>query len=156
MTDAEPGENGHRTATPRIPLWIAIGSTVIALASLSVLILLLYRETRGPGEILRRFATAVDEGDCPASYDLLDQSVQAQLTEEEFCAQMFPSLDASLDADFTVERAVLQEDVATVEISGVGLTEWQLRRYGERSWRVIGPEPGFPTVMIGLGGADNP
>ena len=147
MTDAEPGENGHRAEAPRIPLWIAIGSTVIALASLSVLLLLLYRETRGPGEILRRFATAVDEGDCPASYDLLDESVQAVLAEAAFCSEMFPSLDAALDANFTVERAVLQEDVATVELSGVRLTEWQLRRYGERSWRVLGPEGGFPAVI---------
>lgn len=146
MSDAPPGENGARPGTPRLPTGLVAASVAIALLAVSGLIFLLYRETKGPGEILRQFATAVDKRDCSGSYDLLDEEVRASFDEDDWCSNVLPSVDDSLDADFTVERAILEGDTANVQVSGVELTEWRLRRYGERSWRVVGPEPGFPIT----------
>jgi hypothetical protein len=123
----------------RLPLWITIVSIVIALASVSVLLLVLYEETKGPAEILREFARRVDRGDCQGSYDLLDESARSEFTEEQWCTQMIGPVDEGLDADFDLVSAFLEDDVYEVEISGVELTTWRLRRFGERSWRVIGP-----------------
>jgi hypothetical protein len=90
----------------------------------------------------------VDRGDCAGSYDLLDAGIQSTVTEDDWCTAVLPSLDANLDAHFTLERAVLQGDVAEVEISGVVHETWRLRRFGERSWRVVGPESGFQFVAL--------
>ncbi|MGH2657027.1 MAG: hypothetical protein ACRDUY_10385 [Nitriliruptorales bacterium] len=139
MSDAD----GSRRSGPRLPTGIVIGGVVVALVAVSGLILALYRETRGPGEILRRFAEAVDAGDCGGSYDLLHGTVRATGDEAEWCDGTIADADAMIDADFTLERAVLEGDRARVEVSGVPETVWILGRHGERSWRVIGPEGGF-------------
>jgi hypothetical protein len=60
-----------------------------------------------------------------------------------WCDRSLPEADAMIDADFTLERAVLEGDRARVEVTGVPETVWTLGRHGERSWRVIGPEGGF-------------
>jgi hypothetical protein len=137
-------ENGFRGDRPRLPTGLVAVSVAVALLAVSGLLYLLYQETRGPGEILREFAQAVDERDCGTSYDLLDASVQADLTEESWCAEGAAAADEAIDADFTLERAVLEGDRARVEVSGsAAATEWILGRYGDRSWRVIGPTGGF-------------
>lgn len=138
-----PGENGYPRAGPRLPTGIIVASVIIALLAVSGLLLLLYRETRGPGEILRRFAEAVDDSDCEASYDLLHELVRVGMDETTWCDQLLPQADQMIDADFTLERAVLLGDRARVEVSGVRETVWILGRHGERSWRVVGPEDGF-------------
>jgi hypothetical protein len=140
-----PAENGYRRSRPGLPTGIVVASVLLALVAVSLLLLLLYRETRGPGEILRLFARAVDEGDCAGSYELLDGGVQTQVGEDAWCAGL-AAVDDSLDADFGVERAVLEGDEAEVHVSGVPVEVWRLRRYGERSWRVLGPEGGFPAA----------
>ena len=139
MSDA----NGSGRPGPRLPTGIVVAAVVVALVAVSGLILALYRETRGPGEILRRFADAVDAGDCEASFDLLHGTVRASVDEAAWCETGLAATDAMLDADFTLERAVLEGDRARVEVSGVPETVWILGRHGERSWRVIGPEGGF-------------
>jgi hypothetical protein len=140
----EPSErDGFRRERPGLPIGLVAASVVIAVLAVSGLIYLLYEETRGPGEILRRFAEAVDAGDCERSYELLHDSVRVNLTDEAWCTQGVPTADAGLDADFTLVRAVLGGDRARVEISGVAAREWVLGRYGDRSWRVIGPPGGF-------------
>jgi hypothetical protein len=149
MSQAEPGTNGDRRVAPRLPLGIVVGSLVIALASMTFLILLLYEETRGPGEILRQFARRVDRADCPGSYELLHDGVRAGISEDEWCAQILPIVDEQLDASFTLEQAVLEGDLARLEISGVEATEWELTRFGDRSWRVVGPPDGLPPTTEG-------
>lgn len=144
MTGAS-GEDGYRRGRPRIPGGVIAAAVVIALVAVSGLIFLLYRETRGPGEILRRFARAVDDGDCGASYELLDASVQSGVDEPTWCEQVLPGVDGQIDRDFDLDRAVLQGDEAEVHVTGVQVEVWRLRRFGERSWRVIGPEGGFPS-----------
>jgi hypothetical protein len=140
MTGQEPAENGYRRALPRLPVGIIASSVIVALVAVSGLLYLLYRETRGPGEILRRFAQAVDEGDCQESYELLAAEVTARISEDQWCEGL-PDVDQLIDADFSLEEAVLQEDEAAVTISGTGTDEWRLGRFGERSWRVLGPAP---------------
>lgn len=142
MSDV-PGENGYRRSRPRLPTGIVIAGVLVALVAVSGLILALYRETRGPGEILRRFAEAVDEGNCPASYDFLHGTVRVGVDETVWCDQLLPQADEMIDADFGLERAVLEGDRARVEISGSAEPIWVLGRHGERSWRVIGPAGGF-------------
>jgi len=141
-----PGENGYPRARPRLPTGVVVVSVVIALVAVSGLIALLYRETRGPGEILRRFATSLDAGDCEGAFGLLHESVTAEIDQEAWCGESLPYLDTQLDADFRMERAVLEGDLARVEVSGVPTTLWLLRRHGERSWRVLGPAP--PEVSL--------
>lgn len=141
MSDPPP-ENGYRRGRSSLPTGIFIAAVIVALVAVSALLLLLYRETHGPGEILRQFARAVDDGDCTGSHKLLDAGVQAEIGEEAWCT-LLPAVDDSIDADFSLERAVLEGDRARVEISGVAAQEWILGRYGDRSWRVIGPTGGF-------------
>ncbi|HEX2025367.1 MAG TPA: hypothetical protein VHH92_03125 [Actinomycetota bacterium] len=140
---AAADENGYRRIRPGIPTGVLVAAVLIALVAVSLLIALLYRETRGPGEILREFARALDEGDCAASYDLLDASVQRDLDETRWCEEVLRRVDPLLDADFDLDQAVLQGDDAEVHVSGTEATVWRLRRYGERSWRVLGPRGGL-------------
>jgi hypothetical protein len=141
MTEV-PEENGFRRERPRLPTGLIVAAVLIALLAVSGLIFLLYRETRGPGEILREFALAVDNGDCAASYDLLDSSVQGEIDEARWC-QDLPGVDSQINAEFDLDRAVLEGDEAEVHVSGIEVTVWRLRRFGDRSWRVLGPEAGF-------------
>jgi hypothetical protein len=141
MTEPQPA-NGR----PRLPLWIAIGSIVVAVASVSVLVLVLYEETKGPAEILREFARRVDRGDCEGSYDLLHEEVQATIPASTWCEEMIAAVDEGIDSDFDLEQAILEGDTAEVTVSGVDLTEWELRRFGERSWRVVGPPDGLTAL----------
>lgn len=145
MTD--PAHNGDDRTLPRLPLWIAIVSVVVAVASVSVLLLVLYEETKGPAEILREFARRVDRGDCTGSYELLDETVRSGFSEDQWCSEMLGPVDEGLDADFDLESAFLQDDVFEVEISGVELNTWRLRRFGERSWRVVGPQGGLGIAV---------
>lgn len=144
MTDPE-SSNGR----PRLPLWIAVVSVVVAVASVSVLVLVLYEETKGPAEILREFARRVDRDDCQGSYDLLSEDFRGYFSEEGWCSEIVPSVDAALDADFDLERSVLEGNVARLEVSGVGQQEWLLVRHGGRSWRIDG-------TPIGGGGPLDP
>jgi hypothetical protein len=122
---------------PVLPTTVVVISIVVAVGAVTGLIALLYRETRGPGEILREFARAVDEGDCAGSYGLLDESVQASLNEDAWCDRL-AEVDRQIDADFTLEQAVLEGDEAVVHIRGAPTESWSLQRFGERSWRVVG------------------
>jgi len=117
-------------------------AVLLALVIVSGLIFLLYEETRGPGEVLRQFARDVDGGHCAASYDLLDPSVRSGFDEEAWCGRL-GEVDRIIDADFTLDRAVLEENTAILTISGSAEDTWELRRFGERSWRVLGPPGGF-------------
>jgi hypothetical protein len=141
-----PQEDGYRRAGPRLPTGLVVAAVVIALLAVSGLIYLLYQETRGPGEILRRFAQTVDDGDCAGSYELLDASVRAELDDERWCQEILPLVDRQIDADFDLEQAVLRGDQAEVQISGADVTVWRLRRFGDRSWRVLISPTGLPVA----------
>ena len=152
----EQVDNGSDGVRPRVPMWIATISVIVALVSASVLVYLLYKETRGPGEILREFARRVDRHDCEGSYDLLDPGLRSSVPEETWCSEVLTAVDESLDADFALERAVLEGDVAFVDVSGVTWTEWVLSRHGERSWRIAGTPMGGPFGDYVLPGEFSP
>ena len=141
MSDAPSQPNGEVRWRPVLPTVLVVVAIVVAVGAVSGLIFLLYQETRGPGEILRSFARAVDAGDCAESYDLLDESVRAAISEDAWC-QRLPNVDRELDADFTLDRAALSGDEAVVRIEGSATDTWTLRRFGARSWRVLGPGRG--------------
>ncbi|MGH2686234.1 MAG: hypothetical protein ACRDJP_12280 [Actinomycetota bacterium] len=143
MSEPAAGSDGESRVAPLPVRWV-VGGIAFALLIVTALILLLYEETRGPGEILRDFAERVDAADCAGSYELLDEGVRAGFSEDQWCAEVLPSVDEGLDADFRLEQTILEGDVAEVQVSGVSLTDWELARFGERSWRVVGPAEGFP------------
>jgi hypothetical protein len=142
MAETPSRSNGFRWPQTGLPTRLLLVGVVLAVVIVSGLIFLLYEETRGPGQILREFAREVDGGDCAASYELLDGTVQDSMDEEAWC-QRLPEVDQMIDATFTLEQAVLQQDTAIVTISGSAGDTWELRRFGERSWRVLGPPGGF-------------
>ncbi|HEX6262095.1 MAG TPA: hypothetical protein VF097_04535 [Actinomycetota bacterium] len=142
-------ENGQPRWRPAIPTVLVVASIVVALVAVSALLYVLFRETVGPGEVLRDFAEALSEDDCPGSYDLLDGSVRASITEEEWCDEV-PGLAAKLSPRFEIERVILSGGDARVEVSGPETTTgaWFLRRQG-RSWTVLGGGDAieFPTEL---------
>jgi hypothetical protein len=142
MAETPSRSNGFRWPRTGLPLRLLLLAVVLALVIVSGLIALLYEETQGPGQILRQFAEAVDKGECVNSYDLLDESVRDRIDEETWCGRLI-DVDGMIDHSFTLERAVLQQDTAIVTISGSSEDTWELRRFGERSWRVLGPPGGF-------------
>lgn len=142
MAESPSRSNGFRWPRTGLPLRLLVLAVVLALVIVSGLIALLYEETRGPGEVLRQFAREVDSADCEGSYELLDESVRAEFDQERWC-EIQIEVDRIIDADFTLEQAVLQADTAILMISGSTQHTWELSRFGERSWRVLGPPGGF-------------
>jgi hypothetical protein len=141
-TPSPSRSNGFRWPQTGLPTRLLLVGVLLAVVIVSGLIFVLYEETRGPGQILREFAREVDRGDCTASYELLDGTVQDSIDEERWCGRL-PEVDQMIDATFTLEQAVLQQDTAIVTISESTEDTWKLRRFGERSWRVLGPPGGF-------------
>jgi hypothetical protein len=138
MAESPSRPNGFRRPRTGLPVRVLLVGVVLALVIVSGLIFLLYEETRGPGEILREFARAVDQRDCGGSYELLDASVRSRTPEDRWCERL-PQVDDMLDGDFRLEEAILRGDRAVLHISGSAVDAWTLRRFGERSWRVLGP-----------------
>jgi hypothetical protein len=142
MAETPSRSNGFRWPRTGLPVRLLLVGVVLAVVIVSGLIFLLYEETRGPGQILREFARQVDRGECAASYELLDSTVRASIDEEAWCP-LLPEVDRMIDATFTLDQAVLRQDTAIVTISSSAQDTWELRRFGERSWRVLGPPGGF-------------
>jgi hypothetical protein len=117
---------------------LVVASILVALVAVSALIFVLFRETVGPGEVLRDFAESLAEDDCPGSYELLDDNVRASFPEGEWCEEV-PGLADTLSPDFEIDRVILEGTGARVEVSGSGTTAgaWFLTR-DDGSWVVTG------------------
>jgi hypothetical protein len=144
MAETSARSNGFRWPRTGLPVRLLLVGVVLALVIVSGLIFLLYEETRGPGEVLREFARQVDKGECADSYELLDASVHQRVSEDSWC-ELLIEVDRVIDADFQLEQAVLRGDRAIVYVSGPIAETWVLRRFGERSWRVVGS----PELRVG-------
>ncbi len=146
MSEAPSAPNGALRWRPAVPTTVVVISVVVAVGAMSGLVYLLYNRTRGPGEVLREFARHVDSADCAASYRLLAGSEARAISEDAWC-ELLDRVDEAIDADFDLEQAVLEEDVAAVRISGTGIATWKLERHGN-TWRVLVPAqelgPPFP------------
>lgn len=133
-----------------MPIITVVVAIAVALIAVSALILVLFQETIGPGEVLRDFAERLDQHDCEGSYALLDQPVQGRVTEDEWCAEV-PRLADELAPSFEIEEVTLEMGVAKVVVAGEGTTEgtWSLSREG-RSWRIAhaGAAIDFPGELI--------
>jgi hypothetical protein len=132
-------QDGQRRWRPTVPTVIVVASVVVALVAVSALLVLLFRTTTGPGEVLRQFAREIADEDCPGSYALLDPSVREEMTEDEWCETTMGGVAPLLPVDFEIERVVLAGDVARIEVTGgaFGSRVWLLSR-GDRTWRVLG------------------
>lgn len=137
MTETPPAPNGAVRWRPVVPTALVIASVVVAVGAASGLVYLLYNRTVGPGEVLRQFARRVDAGDCAGSYRMLAPVEAAAISQETWCGAI-DRVDAAIDADFDLERAVLQGDVAALHVSGGEVGVWRLERQGN-SWRVLVP-----------------
>jgi hypothetical protein len=137
MDDASAA-NGSPRWRPAVPTVVVVASVLVALISVSGLILVLFQQTVGPGEVLRDFAERLAAEDCAGTYSLLDDRIREAHTEEAWCPEI-PALAQALDPGFKVERVVLVEEVARIQVSGADTVAatWYLRRHG-RSWRVLG------------------
>jgi hypothetical protein len=140
-------ENGQPRWRPAVPTMLVVASALVALVAVSALIFVLFRETVGPGEVLRDFTERLAEDDCPGSYELLDGSVRASIPEDEWCEEM-PRLADTISPDFEIDRVILEGTGARVEVSGPGTTTgaWFLTR-DDGSWVVkgAGTAVGFPA-----------
>ena len=140
-------ENGQPRWRPAVPTMLVVASVLVALVAVSALIFVLFRETVGPGEVLRDFAEALAEDDCPGSYQLLDAGVRASIPEDEWCEEV-PRLADALPRDFEIDRVILEGTGARVEVSGTGTSTgaWFLTR-DDSSWVVkgAGAAVGFPS-----------
>lgn len=136
--DEPAPENGAPRWRPTVPTVVVVVSVLVALVAVSGLLVLLFRETVGPGQVLRDFSRRLEARDCPGSYDLLDGLVQRRLDQEDWC-EAVPRLRERLTPGFDIDRVVLEEDVARIVLEGDGRppATWVLRRF-DRSWRVLG------------------
>lgn len=145
MGDQPPLDGGGRWPRAALPTTIVIVSVVVALASVSGLLYLLFRQTTGPGPVLRDFVQRVEDGDCAGSYDLIHPSVG--LTEGAWCSSL-AQVAAQVDPGYEVEQMVFdpKRGVAQLTISSPeGESVWALRRE-DRDWLVLGAVEGvdFP------------
>ena len=68
-------ENEGATARPpriptHAPMWITVVAIIIATLFASALVYVLLNETSGPGEALKAFYVAMDDGDCADAFEL--------------------------------------------------------------------------------------
>lgn len=140
-------ENGQPRWRPTIPTLLVVVSVLVALVAVSALIVVLFRETVGPGEVLRDFAERTADGDCGGSYELLDGGVRSSVSQEEWC-DLVPGMAEQISPEFEIDRVILEGTGARVEVSGSGTTTgaWFLTRQGG-SWAVRGAGAAieFPT-----------
>jgi hypothetical protein len=122
-----------------------VTSVVVALVAVSGLLYLLYTRTTGPGQVLQEFIERIEAGDCARSYALLDPSLR--IDPDAWCDHL-KDLATQVDPRFSVQRVLLEGDVASVRVRNPDGTRaaWRLRGDG-RSWRVLEPPPGveFPV-----------
>jgi hypothetical protein len=137
MADPAP-ENGSPRWRPVVPTTLIVVAVLIALVAVSGLIYLLFRETVGPGQVLREFSMKVEVQDCPGSFELLDPQLANGIGRDPWCNGL-RSLSRHINPGFDIDRVVLEGELARIEVSGQGVTQasWFLSRDG-RSWLVRG------------------
>ena len=105
----EPAASREGQRGPAVPLFLVVISLVVAVGAVSILILVLFRSTTGPGQTLREYYKAVSAGDCDAAYGLLSSPLRDGTDREDFCE--------------TVEQAVsdgVPNDVVIQVVTGFG------------------------------------
>lgn len=132
---AEQPSEPNGSTRPTLP-WILFAiSTAFAVLASTGFVYLLAKRTVGPPEVLRDFYQAVHNGDCQASWELLDPSARAG-TFEEWCDEV---RDLDVPATFRTEDVSLLEDdlvrVEVVEPDGTRASYILTRSDG--SWRIV-------------------
>ena len=138
---ADPAEDtGAGRRRPAIPTAVVAVSLIVALVAVSGLLVVLFRRTTGPGEVLRDFARALEAGNCAQSYALLAEEIRDDLDQDPWC-EVMPEIRPHLSPDFAIGQRTFHEGVATIAVVGEGTTPavWVLQKAG-RSWEVRGVE----------------
>ena len=135
-----PEENGAGRHRPALPTAVVAVSVIVALVAVSGLLVVLFRRTTGPGEVLRDFARSLEAEDCPESYALLAAAIRERLDEGSWC-ELLPELVPHLSPEFSIGQRTFHEGIATIEVFGEDTTPatWRLRKAG-RSWEILGVE----------------
>ncbi|MBI4259835.1 MAG: hypothetical protein HY658_04650 [Actinobacteria bacterium] len=141
---AGAGAGSEAWTPPRLPLWILLVGLAVAVGAVSVLIYVLYQRTTGPGEVVRAYYVALNEGDCDGSLDLLTRDLRSGLDHDEYCADM-ARFEGRLGGELSIDSVLLvgqAEDRARVitTYAGSHLT-WELSRE-DGEWRILG----FPDL----------
>lgn len=139
MSDkTDTGDRADDTPTPVLSLPLATASFVAVVVIVTLLIVLLFRETTGPGEVLHEYHTAIAQGDCARAYGLLAPQAQQETSRETFCE--FISDEGKVPKDFTIEMIVLRGErgdsaEVTAEYPDGTDATWMLVQDGD-SWRI--------------------
>lgn len=151
MADNGTRGNGERGWRPVVPTTVVVMAVLIALVAVSGLIYLLFQETVGPGQVLRDFSRRVEVQDCPGSFELLDPEIAGMIGQDLWCDGL-QELSQDINPGFSIERVVLEGELARIDIDGEGVTpaSWFLSRDG-RSWLVRGVtgDVAFPGGTLG-------
>jgi len=148
MSDRPAASNGALKWPPQaVPTWVVVISFVVAVGSVSVLLLILFNRTTGPGEVLREYYRAVNAGDCDSSYELLADPVKSQTPKDAYCTEVAP-LKGEFPPDFKIESIKLLGEEVSAETAEVVIQEpdsdasvaWDLTKEGD-TWFIssLGP-----------------
>ena len=78
-----------------LPLAVVVISVLVAVAAGSALLLVLFRNTTGPGQTLRSYYQTVAAGDCGRAYGDLSPPLHESITEGRFCRAVLAGRGAS-------------------------------------------------------------
>lgn len=133
---------------PALPWILFAVSTAVAVLATTGFVYLLNKRAVGPAEVLRDFYQAMHNGDCEATYALLDRTLTQTIERPEWCDALD---EVDYPVGFTVESQILEEDIVTMlvrEDGGASVT-WVLARHA-RTWRIVSfPDERFPPVAGG-------
>lgn len=129
-----------------MPIAVVIVSLIVAVAAVSALIYVLFRNTTGPGQTLRKYYEAVAAGDCDTAFDYLSMPLREKTGRTAFCdgVQALSRADR-VPTDVTI-RVVTGYGEPPARFARVVVRErgpgafprpvrWRMLREGE-SWRV--------------------
>ncbi len=156
MPDKASDTNGAlKWRQPGVPTSIVIVSLIVGVGAVSVLIYVLFRQTTGPGQVLKRYYTAISDGDCGTAYSLLSPTVQQAGSRATYCSLVWSEKGHS-PTDFSVETIKLHgpkgsfADV-TVKEEGPGAlsspVDWQMQEVGGL-WKIVAGTDGTVRVPI--------
>jgi hypothetical protein len=164
MADDVGRENGaYRWPRHGVPLVAVIISLVVAVGAVSVLIVVLFKTTTGPGQALRQYYRAVSAGDCDGAYRRLSEPLRSQYPQDPFCEALAEARGTGVPTDIEIlEVSGFGEPPATsarVRIREIGPRSgdenlvWQMVRQGG-DWFVAA----IPTTerCEDMGPADDP
>jgi hypothetical protein len=141
---AEQPSESNGSTRPSLPWVLFAISTAVAVLATTGFVYLLTKRTEGPSEVLHDFYQAVHNGDCEASWQLIDESVRTSRSRDEWCDDI---QDLDVPATFRTEGVTLLErDVVRVHVADPdGTRAFFVLKRSDRTWRLVAmSSPKFP------------